>query len=57
MIGTGTVINTGAIIAGGILGVLLKNAFPEKIQNTLIKATSMRVVYRNRRRAAGNALL
>ncbi len=45
MIGTGTVINTGAIIAGGLLGVLLKNAFSEKIQNTLIKATGVCVLF------------
>ncbi len=45
MIGTGTIINTGAIIVGGILGVLLKNAFSEKIQNTLIKATAVCVLF------------
>ena len=45
MIGLGTIINTGAIVVGGLLGMLLKNAFSEKIQNTLIKANGICVLF------------
>ena len=45
MIGVGTIINTGAILAGGLLGVLLEKAITEKIQDTLIKATGISVLF------------
>ena len=43
--GLGTIINTGAILIGGLLGILLENAIPEKIQNTLIKAMGICVLF------------
>ena len=45
MMGLGTIINTGAILIGGLLGILLENAIPEKIQNTLIKAMGICVLF------------
>lgn len=41
MIGLGTLINTGAIILGGLLGLVFKKLFNEKLQKTL--ATSIGV--------------
>ncbi|HZJ57288.1 MAG TPA: DUF554 domain-containing protein [Clostridia bacterium] len=43
--GIGTLVNTGAIILGGLLGITLKNAFSERIQNTLIKAIGICVLF------------
>lgn len=45
MIGLGTIINTAAIIIGGILGIFLKNAFSERIRDTLIKACGISVLF------------
>lgn len=45
MIGIGTIINTIAIAIGGIAGVFLKNTFPERFQDTLIKATGICVLF------------
>lgn len=45
MIGLGTAINTGAIIIGGLAGILLKNIFPERMQDTVTKATGLCVVF------------
>lgn len=36
MPGTGTIINCAAVVAGGILGLLLKKGLPERFQNILI---------------------
>lgn len=38
MPGMGTLINVAAIAAGGLIGLVLKNAFPQAMQETLIKA-------------------
>ena len=45
MIGLGTVINTAAIVAAGILGVALRKIFPEKIQDTLMKTAGVCVLF------------
>ena len=45
MIGLGTIINTVAIIIGGILGMLLKSALSERIQDTVLKATGVCVLF------------
>lgn len=45
MIGIGTIINTAAIVAGGILGILLGGAFTKKMQDTLIKSTGICVLF------------
>ena len=45
MIGLGTVINTAAIVAAGILGGALRKIFPEKIQDTLMKTAGVCVLF------------
>lgn len=45
MIGLGTIINTAAIIVAGILGIALKGIFPQKVQDTLMKATGVCVLF------------
>lgn len=45
MPGLGTIINAAAIIAGGVLGMLLKNALPQRIQDTLLKAMWVCVLF------------
>ena len=45
MPGLGTIINAAAIIAGGVLGMLLKNALPQRIQDTLLKAMGVCVLF------------
>ena len=41
MIGLGTIINAAAVLAGGLLGLLLKNGIPEKFQNILMKSLGL----------------
>lgn len=41
MIGLGTIINTALVIAGGLLGLLLKNGIPEKFQKILMQALGL----------------
>ena len=45
MIGLGTIINAGAIVVGGLLGLLLKNALPQRISDTLTKAIGICVLF------------
>jgi uncharacterized membrane protein YqgA involved in biofilm formation len=40
----GTIANALAIIAGGVIGLLFKNAIPEKISQTLLKVTGLAVI-------------
>lgn len=35
MIGLGTIINTVALVAGGLLGLAVKKGMPERIQDAL----------------------
>ena len=35
MIGMGTIINTAAVLVGGLLGLLLKNGVAEQVHTTL----------------------
>lgn len=41
MIGLGTIINTAAIVVGGVLGRLFQNFISEKMQDSIIKATGI----------------
>jgi uncharacterized membrane protein YqgA involved in biofilm formation len=41
MIGLGTIINTAAVIVGGALGILLKNAFSERFEKILMQALGL----------------
>lgn len=45
MTGLGTIINTAAIIAGGTVGVLFKNAINEKIQESLNAACGVSTMF------------
>ena len=41
MPGLGTIINTAAIVAGGLLGLLFKNLLTKSMEDTLLKASSV----------------
>ena len=45
MIGLGTLINTGAIIIGGLLGILCKKIISERLQQSLTKAIGVCVLF------------
>lgn len=45
MIGLGTIINTAAIIVGGIIGMLFGNRIPERFRDILIKANGICVIF------------
>lgn len=45
MIGLGTIINVAAIVVGGLLGMLLKNFLPDRVQDTVIKAVGVCVLF------------
>lgn len=45
MPGLGMIINAAAIVVGGVLGMLLKNALPQCIQDTLLKAMGVCVLF------------
>ncbi|MBQ3405313.1 MAG: DUF554 domain-containing protein [Oscillospiraceae bacterium] len=45
MIGLGTIANASAIVAGGLLGIVLKKALSERIQDTVMKATGICVMF------------
>lgn len=45
MFGLGTIINTTAVIAGGILGVTLKRGIPERCQTVLMQACGVATIF------------
>ena len=45
MIGLGTIINTAAVIAGGLLGIFLKKGMKQKMQDTLMQACGVSVIF------------
>lgn len=45
MIGLGTIINTAAVIVGGIIGILFGKLIPERIQKTLIICNGICVMF------------
>lgn len=45
MTGLGTILNAAAILAGGALGLLLKNALPQRIGDGLMKAMGVCVLF------------
>ncbi len=45
MFALGTIINTGAVIAGGILGIILKKGIPEKCQHILMQACGIATIF------------
>lgn len=45
MPGLGTIINTAAIVVGGLLGLLFKNLLTKSVEDTLLKASSVCVLF------------
>ena len=45
MIGLGTLINVGGILLGGLLGALFGKAINVRIQETIMKATGLCVIF------------
>lgn len=45
MIGLGTLINTAAVILGGLLGVLLKNGVKKRYEKILMQANGLAVIF------------
>ncbi len=45
MIGIGTIVNAGAIVAGGLVGILLKKGLPERYKSTVMQALSLSVLF------------
>ena len=45
MIGLGTIINTLAVVAGGVLGLFLKNGIKDNMQRILMQANGLAVIF------------
>ena len=45
MIGLGTIINTAAVIAGGLIGICLKKGMKQKMQDILMQACGVSVIF------------
>ena len=45
MIGLGTIINTAAVVAGGVLGLLLKNGIAKKYETILMQALGLSTIF------------
>lgn len=45
MFGLGTLINTAAVIAGGLIGVTLKKGIPEKHSQILMQACGISTIF------------
>lgn len=45
MIGLGTIINTAAVIAGGLIGMIFGKKIPERFRDILIKANGICVIF------------
>ncbi len=45
MTGIGTIVNTGAVIAGGLLGITFKKGLTQRFQDTIMQAVSLAVMF------------
>ncbi|MCQ2478817.1 MAG: DUF554 family protein, partial [Clostridia bacterium] len=45
MFGLGTLINAGAVILGGIVGILFKKGLPVRFREILLTANSLAVLF------------
>lgn len=45
MRGLGTIVNVAAVVAGGLLGLLLKNGLKQRVQDTLIQALGLSTLF------------
>lgn len=44
MIGVGTIVNAGAVMAGGIIGIFLKKGLPERYKSIVMQAIGLSVL-------------
>ncbi len=45
MVGLGTVINTLAVILGGVLGMLLKNGIPKRLEKIILQSLGVAIIF------------
>lgn len=45
MPGIGTIVNVAAVVVGSLIGMITHNALPEKLQNTLMKALGVAIMF------------
>ena len=45
MIGLGTLINTGAVLAGGLIGMVCKRGLRQNLQDILMQASGVTVIF------------
>jgi len=45
MVGIGTLINTGAVLAGGGIGICLKNGMKQRVQDILMQSSGVAVIF------------
>ena len=45
MIGIGTLINTGAVVCGGLIGLKLKNGIKQKMQDIMMQSCGVATVF------------
>ncbi len=45
MRGLGTIVNVAAVIAGGLLGLLIKNGLKQRVQDTLVQALGLSTLF------------
>ena len=45
MFGFGTIVNTAAVLAGGLLGMLLKNGIAKKFESILMQALGLATIF------------
>lgn len=45
MFGLGTIINTAAVLAGGLLGLLLKNGIPKRFESILMQVLGLATIF------------
>jgi len=57
MTGLGTIVNAGAIVAGGVIGLLFGRLLPERVQNGLLKACGICVLFLGMEGALAKALV
>ena len=50
MIGLGTIINTAAVVVGGLIGLGLKNGLKKQLQDSLMQACGVATILSEQRR-------
>lgn len=45
MVGLGTIVNAGAVIAGGLAGIFVKKGLPERYKNIIMQAIGLSVLF------------